>query len=1343
MKGVLAVSRAVMGKVSVLSGRLAAAIMVCLAGTGSALAIPSPELVVGSFTSISQLFALGSALLGGGAAIATVRARSRGASARGSFAITLGALVVLAASVGLNIYQYASSSAARQARLEATLMRPMPSIEGRSLDPSLKEVSYGDQLRSPRGISTEAAEKLLGETLRGERPDVTFLDIREKAETEMGSLPNATRIRFPDLASAKVNLANKTAVLFCHNGNRSYETCAALAAQGIDCRFIVGGLEKWIVEGRSLTGLKARTLDDLRALPAYPNQSVLLDTLDVHKLVDQDGAIFVDVRYPGEFASGALPGAINLPIRPTPSEELKARIAQLPHKPVVAPCYDRRSCFFAEVLGLELSRAGYDYRGKYTLPWEYFNTTAPRPYIQEWLERARKSWWSRAAERLADVLTAIAAWIGIIPAILLLALLSRLLVLPFSIKAERDQITSRAVAGELDALKLRLKGDPLRLSRAIGGFYRRHGITPVRNLIALLFLPIMAIALAAVQRAVSMVPDRFGWLSDLGGRDPLFVLPAVFAAAITLYIDMAFVRTGRQRAAVWAVVFPLFVVTGALFSAGTDVYLVASAALLILQRAAVSGLLMRLVRSWRRRSPCYGVYSLDDAPRLAGYGNKAYRLAQMRAVGLPVPAGLLLTPTFLTAFSASTPGERRARLDRLWHRLGSRRLAVRSSASGEDSDKHSFAGVFESVIDVGRAQLDKAICTVQASFAAARVNAYAGNGGAGSILMQHMIAAEYAGVLFTRDPSAGGLSMIELVKGTAESLVSGAVRPQAFRFGRLSGRQFGEGAAPIDLAPLLALGRRAEQLFGCPQDIEWTYADGQFNLVQSRDITRMLANDGDQSAVQDDLARVLDICRDAPPNEIAFAKNELSEMLPRPTALSLSLMEALWASGGSVDCAARNLGFTYRVAEDTSQLVTILGRLYVDKREERARAFSIGPLAARRLMRRAERIEREFRDEFLPRFLADLRLAETADFDRLPTAELIEEIGRLRDRFVRDTHVEVDAINIAANFYLDRARRALSAAGLDPSSFLGSIPATFESRAIAEAAAQPVESRRWFLTRSVGHRSAFDYELAEPRYADNPDQLSALVDAKGAIPSRAGAGAAALGKRLARLVDTARRFETLKEDAKHHSLRELALLRRAVLTLDRQVGLGGLVFHLTFDELLAIRGREVAAVRETAARRRDQAAHLRKMSSLPSTLTPCEIESASAGGGGVGRKADGVIRGTRVSGSRVIEARACVISEAEVERGGTLANFCDGDIIVAPMINPAWLPYFSRAGGFVSEVGGWLSHTAILAREHDVPMIVGTDGIAGIVDGSMLRLHLDGRVEMVAARPAMGKTAVA
>ena len=397
------------------------------------------------------------------------------------------------------------------------------------------------------GISTGELEKLLEAKSRGEQADTFLLDIRETVEIEMGTMAGAKTVRFPDINSSTLDFAGTTAVLFCHNGNRGYETCMALAEKGIDCRFLIGGLEKWLVERRPLTGLKARTLSDLRALPSYPNQSVLLDTPRVRDLVTEEGAIFVDVRYPGEFASGHLPNAINLPIRPTPTERLKARLAELPKKPIIAPCYDRRSCFFGEVLGLELTRAGYDFRGRYTVPWEYFIPNERRPYLQEWLDEVNKGWYAWAAEALSHGLSRVADNVGIILAILLLACLSRLLVLPFSLKAERDQIRTRAASHEMDDIKKRYADDPVRKMQAIRAFYSRHGITPGRNLVALLFLPIMALALLAVQQAATRSNSELFWITNLADRDPYLVLPLVFAGLITLYLDLAFANTCTKR----------------------------------------------------------------------------------------------------------------------------------------------------------------------------------------------------------------------------------------------------------------------------------------------------------------------------------------------------------------------------------------------------------------------------------------------------------------------------------------------------------------------------------------------------------------------------------------------------------------------------------------------------------------------------------------------------------------------------------------------------------------------------------------------------------------------------
>jgi phosphohistidine swiveling domain-containing protein len=193
----------------------------------------------------------------------------------------------------------------------------------------------------------------------------------------------------------------------------------------------------------------------------------------------------------------------------------------------------------------------------------------------------------------------------------------------------------------------------------------------------------------------------------------------------------------------------------------------------------------------------------------------------------------------------------------------------------------------------------------------------------------------------------------------------------------------------------------------------------------------------------------------------------------------------------------------------------------------------------------------------------------------------------------------------------------------------------------------------------------------------------------------------------------------------------MAVLRRAVMTLDRRFGLDGRVFWLRFEELFSLTGQNASQLRELALLRQEEAQRLRQSPSLPSVLLAHDLEAASAGDTGDKSVVGNVIRGTRVSGSKVVEARAHVISEEDAELGNPMENFRDGDIIVAAMINPAWLPYFSRAGGFVSEVGGWLSHPAILAREYDVAMIVGTDGIGRIADGDRLRLDLDGRIEVV------------
>lgn len=1305
-------------------------------------AIPSPDLVVGSISSISQLIALISALVGGGAVVAGARASAGSAgatrAARIAWRTVWVAGGVLAVSLVANYYQYSTYRAERQTRLEAAIQRPTPVSDGHTLDADLKEASYGEQLKSPRGISTDEMQHLLDATQHGlDRNDV-LVDVRETAETHTGTFPNATPIRFPDFLRSPHQFAGKTVVLYCDNGNRSYETCQKLAALGIDCRFMIGGLQKWMAEHRPFAGVKYTSLADFRALPSYPNKDLLLDTPDVNKLVAK-GAIFVDVRYPGEFAAYHLPGAIDLPVRPTPENELDRKIASLPHRPIIAPCYDTRSCFYARVLGYMLTKAGYDFAGRYTVPSEYVVPEPPRPYIKQYLEESRKSWWARLVDLVAAGLTKSANDIGFLSSIVLLAVISRLLVLPFSLKAERDQVVSKELAPEVEALKKRLKGDPRRLARSMRAFYRAHGLTPLRNMLGLAFLPLMSVCVASVHTVAAQSHQSLLWTADSGVHDPSYVLPIAFAALICVYLDSAFVRTLTHRVLVWTIGMVVLTATGRLLSAAADVYLVASAALLLIQRAWVTNKLGDVVRWLRRLRLPDGVVPLDDAERLAGCGNKAYRLGVIKSQGFPVPAGLVLTSEFLAKFSKLSPQLRAQALDRVWHALQGQKLVVRSSGSAEDGSANSFAGVFESVLNVDRERLEAAVTDVLASFSTAKTAAYGVGNGQANILVQRMIEPEYSGVLFTRDLKCPSHSLVEFVEGTADKLVSGTMTPVMCRFGRVSAERIGEGSCPLDLKPLVLIGQQLEKVFGGPQDVEWAYADGRFHIVQSRDITRLDHGSESETAIQNEWSRALDCAAGTPADEIAFEQNELSEVLPRPTILSLSLMDSLWSSGGSIDLACRKLGIGYRVDEDSAPyLLTIFGRLYVNKQQELARAPRIGSLAMWRLGRVHDKIKNDFTNEFLPEFLKEIAWQEAMDFDKLSDGDLLDAVARIRENYAVATSVTASVINIAADYYLRQAREKLVAAGLEPAHYLAHLDQTDFERAITMAKQSSPGDREAALLRAVGHRAAIDYELAEPRYCEKLSALDHLLE----IPPLPVKTFAEISGEITRVssdpklreaVLLACSFQTLKEDAKHHSLREIAVLRRAILAVDRRFALDGLVFQLTFDEIESLRNEKgVAALRSLARSRKQHAEDVGHVSPAGSTLTVRQIEE-----GAIGIKSGGAdaSSGIRVSGTGTVEGRACVVLDDDTSTMDIIPNFKDGDIVVSRMVPPTWIPYFQKASGFVCEVGGWLSHTAIVAREFNVPLIVQAKGIRTIESGQMIRLHPDGAVEIVVTEP--------
>jgi len=348
------------------------ALLLCAASP--AWSIPSPDLVIGLSASVAQVLGLvsvlftGLAISGRGKAgrMAVEKRSTRSRFWRWSFRLFI---VLLFVSIGANLLQHTSAIDEKNRRLQTNLVRS--SVEaGKSVgDTSLKTLKLSDQIGHPLGIENTQLAKWIEEG-----QPLNLIDVREPEEVAMGRIEGAWHRRYPDLRENSANLIQngKKTVLLCYSGNRSSELCNEFSKEGKACNFVVGGYEKWLADGYPLKFSRDENVEELRDLLDYPNRDVLLDTTEVQELVKERDIQFVDVRYPADFALDHLPGAINLPVRKLPSAELIEGLTSLPSKPVVAPCYDKRSCFYGKILGSRLTELGYEYLGRYTVPHEFF-----------------------------------------------------------------------------------------------------------------------------------------------------------------------------------------------------------------------------------------------------------------------------------------------------------------------------------------------------------------------------------------------------------------------------------------------------------------------------------------------------------------------------------------------------------------------------------------------------------------------------------------------------------------------------------------------------------------------------------------------------------------------------------------------------------------------------------------------------------------------------------------------------------------------------------------------------------------------------------------------------------
>ncbi len=835
------------------------------------------------------------------------------------------------------------------------------------------------------------------------------------------------------------------------------------------------------------------------------------------------------------------------------------------------------------------------------------------------------------------------------------------------------------------------------------------------------------------------------------------------------------------------------------------------------------------------------VRSLDEltAADLPEAGGKGANLGELRRAGFPVPDGFVITTAAyaLAAEAAGvageSPGTARVRLAAspvpagiaaavrdAYRALGASVVAVRSSATAEDLPDASFAGQQDTVLGVRDedAVLD-AVRTCWASLWNDRAVAYRqthdvpASGLRLAVVVQRMVDAESAGVLFTADPITGRRrrAAIEAVRGLGEQLVSGAVNPDHFIVDTRSGavlERRGEILSDAQLRDLAAIGARIEDHFGNPQDIEWAIdMVGKLWIVQSRDITTLYPipatapqNDNDLRVYfSANVAQgVFDPFTPMGLQTFRLLSSGLAAAIGSPVR-DPAVGAPLYAESGMrvfVDVTpilrnpfGRELpGRVMSVMEFRSKAV--FEKLLEDPRLRaqgsksgsrfrtiRAALRTGAPQNAVRAMLRPDATRKRLLAE-LDRAIADVRIPE-ASAERIDAYEdlILNFPPKYFPRMVGMVIPGVLSYALANRLLGARARpgemqTVLRGLPYNPTTEMdlalwNIARASREDPASREAlnVRSPAELSAQYRSRSLppllqremtsflelyGHRAIAEIDLGLKRWSEDPEHLLGAIanylrlGGEATAPdvqfARGAREAEAMIKTLVArlhgprrvvlrfLLGRVRLLSGLREQPKFQIMRVFALGHALIAPVGIELTDRGLldaaedVFFLTLTELRrAIAGEDL---RKTVAERHDVYRRERSRRHIPRVLlsdgTDAETELPAA--------TDGGIRGTPASPGIARGIARVILSPVG-------ARLEPGEVLVAPSTDPGWTPLFLTAGALVMEMGGMMSHGAVVAREYGIPAVVGVPDATGrIATGE--RVTVDGSAGTVAKEVA-------
>ena len=601
----------------------------------------------------------------------------------------------------------------------------------------------------------------------------------------------------------------------------------------------------------------------------------------------------------------------------------------------------------------------------------------------------------------------------------------------------------------------------------------------------------------------------------------------------------------------------------------------------------------------------------------------------------------------------------------------------------------------------------------------------------------------------------------------------------------LSAQQNVPSLTDTQLKELTQLGKQVETCYEQPMDIEWALANGQFVLLQARLITVPdTASEVPQGAIEElrqEEIRILETHTEA--HGTVWCHHNLAEVLPTPLPMTWGIMKKFMSGTSGLGKAYRGLGFYPSERVDSEGVLDLIcGRVYVNLNREAELHFDGFPFAhdfdalkrnpqqamyaqaqtdIKRSnasfwlklplhivrMSRAEMRLRQCRSDFdrllteevSPAFQAEIEAERNILYSDLSDVELLTKFETWRAKTLDDFAPKALIATLLAGFSLQRLEAALqkcldeTGAKVLASRLISGLSGnlTVETNKKLSQIAIGELTLTDFL-KDYGHRAVNEFELAQPRWREDPTYLEQLVasfrqentetdtqvvqrveqresaeeELSAILEEKAG-----LRKQIERELDFTRRYMPFRETAKFYLMLGYEQIRRALLELDRRYQLDGGIFYLMPDELKQlIDGETLDEVIATRKKRRE----LMLQIEVPDVIFSDALEDIGAP---ISMNAAETYAGVGVSAGVATGNARVFLRPTDVRPSDR--NY----ILVCPSTDPAWTPLFLHAAGLVMERGGILSHGAVVAREYGVPAVANIpNATQHIADGQTLQV---------------------